>query len=110
MSDYRPHKWVMVKLTNNDNQSYYRVFASWYGGYTGSDSWKLNSGVTKVTEDDHAYHFEGSSGSIYHCGKSTYGTSGYGHGVLTNMIEESKDIVTIEILPEETNFMKLPYE
>jgi hypothetical protein len=110
MSDYFPDRWVMVKLTNKDDVSHYRIFACWYGGYLGSDSWKLNSGVVKLTEDEHVYYFEGSSGSVYVCNKVRYGTSGYGHGVLMNMIEKSKDTVRIEILPEETNFMELHYE
>ena len=104
MSDYTPDKWLMVKLTNKDNKSYYRIFACWYGGYLGSDSWKLNSGVTKITEDKH------SSGSVYQCNKLAYGTSGYGAGVLNTLIEESKEIlIEIEILSEETNFMELNY-
>ena len=111
MSDYTPDKWLMVKLTNKDNKSHYRIFACWYGGYTGSDSWKLNSGVTKITEDARSYYFEGSSGSVYQCNKLAYGTSGYGAGVLNTLIEESKEIlIEIEILPEETNFMELTYE
>ena len=110
MSDYNPDKWLMVKLTNKDDKSHYRIFACWYGGYLDGDSWKMNSGVTKITEDEKEYHFEGSSGSVYHCNKSMYGVSGYGAGVLGNLIEKSKDTVAIEILPLETNFMELHYE
>ena len=110
MSDYTPDKWLMVKLTNKDNKSHYRIFACWYGGYLGSDSWQLNSGVTKITEDKHSYYFEGSSGSVYQCNKLAYGTSGYGAGVLNTLIEESKEIlIEIEILSEETNFIELNY-
>jgi len=110
MSDYRPDKWLMVQLTNKDNESHYRIFACWYGGYTGSDSWKLNSGVTKIIEDERSYYFKGSSGSVYDCSKRSYGISGYGDGVLKKLIEKSKNTVSIEILPEETSFMKLNYE
>ena len=109
MSDYAPDKWLIVKLTNKDSESHYRVFACWYGSYTGSDSWQLNSGVTKITEDKHSYYFEGSSGSVYKCNKRFYGTSGYGAGVLNNLIKKSKDTLDMEILSEETNFMKLTY-
>jgi len=109
MSDYRPDKWLMVQLTNKDNESHYRIFACWYGGFLGSDSWKLNSGVTKITEDEHSYYFKGSSGSVYDCNKRSYGMSGYGDGVLKKLIEKSKDTVSIEILPEETNFIELNY-
>lgn len=110
MSNYYPDKWLMVKLTNKDNESHYRIFACWHGSYLGSDSWKLNSGVTKITEDARSYYFEGSSGSVYMCNKHTYGTSGYGTGVLGDLIEKGKDTVAIEILPLETNFMELNYE
>jgi len=110
MSDYTPDKWLMVKLTNKENKSHYRIFACWYGGYLGSDSWQLNSGVTKITEDARSYYFEGSSGSVYICNKSFYGSSGYGAGVLGDLITESKDTLDIEILPLETNFMELNYE
>lgn len=110
MSDYTPDKWLVVKITHDD-KSHYRVFACWYGGWAGSDSWKLNSGITKVTSDDNFYHFEGSSGSIYTCHKNTYGANMYGRGVLSDMIEKSRDQGTIiEILPEETNFLELKYE
>jgi hypothetical protein len=110
MSEYYPDKWLMVKLTNKAKKSHYRIFACWYGGFAGSDSWQLNSGVTKITEDEHGYHFEGSSGSVYHCNRNTYGTNGYGRSVLTNMIEKSKDEILIEIIDEDTNFMELSYE
>ena len=108
MSDYNPDKWLVVKI--NSKEPHYRVFACWYGGYLGSDSWKLNSGITKVTFEDNVYSFEGSSGSFYHCHKNTYGASGYGSSVLSRMIEESKEKdIVIDILPEETNWLELDY-
>ena len=110
MTDYTPDKWVVIKLTNKHTAMHYRVFACWYGGFAGSDSWQLNSGETKITEDDRSYYFEGSSGSVYQCNKLAYGTNGYGHGVLTNMIEKSKDSVLIEVMPKETNFLDLQYD
>lgn len=110
MSDYTPDKWLIIKITHGSD-THYRVFAVWYGGWAGSDSWKLNSGITKVTQDDNFYYFEGSSGSVYQCHKNTYGSNMYGSSVLNNMIEKSaKDGTIIEILPEETHFMELNYE
>lgn len=110
MSDYTPDKWLVVKITHGSD-SHYRVFACWYGGYTSGDSWKMNSGITRVTQDDKFYYFEGSSGSVYQCYKETYGLNMYGMSVLTNMIEKSaKEGTIIEILPEETNFLELKYE
>jgi hypothetical protein len=110
MSTYSPDKWQIVKITHGD-ASHYRVFACWYGGYTSGDSWKMNSGITKVTEDEDFYHFEGFSGSVYVCHKECYGSNMYGRGVLTTMMENyAKDGVFIELLPEETNFMELKYD
>jgi hypothetical protein len=110
MSEYHPDKWLMIKLTNKDNKIHYRIFACWYGGYLGSNSWKLNSGVTRVDKEGYVYSFHGTSGSVYQCHEDRYGTSGYGSGVLSNLIETSKDTFSIEILPQDTNFMELNYE
>ena len=112
MSDYYPDKWVVVKIGTELYMSdpIYKVFASWYGGFAGSDSWKLNSGITKATLEDDVYAFEGSSGSIYHCHKNIYGTNMYGQGVLDQMITNAKARgITMEILDEETNFLELNY-
>jgi hypothetical protein len=111
VSEYIPDKWVVVKITGGEQPPIYKVFACWYGGYAGSDSWKLNSGITKATLEGFVYSFEGSSGSVYQCHKDIYGTNMYGHGVLSNMIEQAKKRgVDIEILPEETNWLEIVYE
>ena len=111
MSDYAPDKWLVVKITGPDHPPVHKVFACWYGGYLGSDSWKLNSGITKVTETHEYFFFDGSSGSVYACRKGMYGYSGYGAGVLNDMIERAAAKgVTIKVLPEETNFMEIDYE
>jgi len=108
---YTPDKWVVVKITGIEDTPVYKVFACWYGGYAGSDSWKLNSGITEVTLEGNVYCFEGSSGSTYECHKDIYGTNMYGMGVLSNMIEKAKEVgVDIEILPEETNWLEINYE
>ena len=111
MSDYIPDKWVVVKIDGEGFDTLYKVFACWYGGYAGSDSWKLNSGITKAMLDGHTYVFEGSSGSMYYCHEDSYGTNFYGGGVLEGFIEKAKARgTTIEIMPEETDWLKLKYE
>jgi hypothetical protein len=108
MSDYKPDKWVMVKI---GDENLYKIFASWYGGWAGSDSWKLNSGVTQVSKTGYVYSFEGSSGSVYECHENTYGTNMYGRSVLNGMIESAaKEGVVVQILDEKTDFMNLTYE
>jgi hypothetical protein len=113
MSDYIPDRWVVVKISGYQDRSkpVYKVFACWYGGYAGSDSWKLNSGITKATLEGFVYSFEGSSGSVYECHKDTYGYNMYGGSVLNNMIEKSKEHgIEIEVLPENTNWLEINYE
>ena len=107
MSEYFPDKWVVIKVTSAEVQLY-RVFACWYGGWAGSDSWKINSGITKVVPIENGYSFEGYSGSAYKCSKGSYGTNSYGGSVLNGFIEAgAKDGITIEVLPEDTNFLAL---
>ena len=107
--EYHPDRWLMVRLTN-DSKVHYRVFATWGGGYLNGDSWKLNSGVTSLRETKDNFFFEGSSGSTYICNKKSYGSTGYGYGVLDNLIKRSLEQGTvIEVLPEETDYMSLNY-
>ena len=48
MSTYTPDLWVILEFKEKDSEEVNRkVLASWYGGYAGSDSWKLSSGITK---------------------------------------------------------------
>lgn len=113
MHNYIPDKWVVVKIidTSEEYPPIYKVFACWYGGYAGSDSWKLNSGILTVTLEGYCYNFEGTSGSVYSCHKDLYGTNMYGMGVLSNMIDKAKENgIIIEILPEETNWMEIVYD
>lgn len=110
MSDYFPDRWVVIKVTAPDVKLY-RVFACWYGGYAGSDSWKINSGITKADLIANSYHFEGHSGSVYVCHKESYGYNFYGGSVLNGFIEKgAKEGITIEVLPEDTNFLELDYD
>jgi len=116
MSEYKPDKWVIIKIAGKNWEPVHmppvhKVFACWYGGYLGSDSWQLNSGIVKATLEGYVYSFKGSSGSVYECHKDCYGTNGYGAGVLSNIIAKAeKNNVTIEILSEETNWLEINYE
>jgi hypothetical protein len=102
-----PDKWVVIKI-GNDESTLYKVFASWYGGYLGSDSWKVNSGIVKVEEDEKYIRFYGYSGSCYQCVKGTYGMNIYSQGVLNNIIESARKMHTIvTVMDENTNWLKL---
>ena len=75
------------------------------------DSWKLNSGVTALKETKDNFYFEGFSGSTYICNKKSYGSTGYGFGVLNDLISRSLEQGTvIKVLPKETDFTAIKYE
>lgn len=82
MSEYTPDRWVVVEMVS-EKETILKVFAGWYGGFTGSDSWQLNSGIAKVRQKDQVFEFDGYSGSIYYCHKNSYGMSGYMASVLS---------------------------
>ena len=86
-----PDYWCIFKIPNKE--PIYKVFATWKGGYLGSDSWRSNSGIKKVIDKETHYEIIGLSGSIYTCYKTAYGTTSYGDNILVYagivpMIEE----------------------
>jgi len=110
MSNYQPDRWCVLQI-NASNQMIYKVFASWSGGYGGSDSWQLNSGITRATLMDQRWEFDGSSGSVYSCHTQGYGTNGYSNSVLSNLIEKARaQGIEINIMPEHTNWDQLNYD
>lgn len=90
MSIYAPDKWVIMK-TDVGGTLHYRVLASWYGGYLGSDSWKMSSGIVSYTETDDLYEFSNESGSLYRCFKSSLGTSMYAYSVFEDYKRSYED-------------------
>jgi hypothetical protein len=104
MSEYRPDRWVIIKIVT-DKECLYKVFASW------SDSWKINSGITHARLVDNTWEFAGYSGSIYSCFVGTYGTTAYGGSVLKGFVDEIGSVGgTIEIMPEDTDWVAVPYD
>lgn len=109
--NYYPDKWLVVRINHIDIKSFYKVFAVWTGGYGKGDGWKLNSGITEVVDHGDGYEFKGESGSSYFCSKRTYGTSFYGESILSHLMATAPSVnSSIEILPEDTNFMELEYK
>ena len=110
MSDYTPDRWTVLRIHAPD-QIIYKVFASWSGGFAGSDSWKLNSGIVRATLVDDYWEFDGSSGSVYRCHRDYYGTNGYGQSVLNNLLIQAKEQdIQIDVLDRETDWGRLQYE
>ena len=110
MSDNTPDRWTIIRI-HAPGQTIYKVFASWSGGFAGSDSWKINSGITRATLVEDRWEFDGSSGSVYSCHKDAYGTNGYGGAVLSNLLSNAQaQGIQIEVLEGETDWAALNYD
>ena len=110
MSDYKPDRWVVVKIATA-TECLYKVFATWGAGYGGSDSWKMNSGITHAQLVDNRWEFDGYSGSVYSCHQEGYGTNGYGGSVLQGFINQMPGQgATMEIMPGTTDWAGVPYD
>ena len=117
MSEYIPDRWVMLKISD-PNTTCYKILAGWGGSYLHGQSWKLNSGVTKVEKEGDYLLFSGYSGSVYKCHTSegSYGFMSITSGVYETFMKqtESEEAQTkgikIELMPENTDFMSIKYE
>lgn len=91
MSEYTPDVWVVLEFDRPTlTKPLRKVFAGWYGGFAGSDSWKLNSGITETRLADGWYEFDGYSGSTYRCHPNSYKMSGLMYNVLGNWLKQAE--------------------
>lgn len=104
----KPDKWVVVKLEKKNEETIYKVFGTWLGGYLDGDAWRLNSGIVRVEENNDFYDFYGYSGSCYSCHSKSYGTNYYTQGALDQMIERANAVGDdITVLDKDTNWSTL---
>lgn len=93
MSKYTPDNWTII----GDGENFI-LFSSWAGGYLGSDSWRLSSGIVKIEDDpenENVLLIHNHSGSIYSCGKHHEGViAAYNRGVLNNLLEKNPEFKT----------------
>lgn len=65
---YEPDAWVIVKIWNTaaaDEAPVYKVLGGWYGGFAGSNTWRLSSGIESATKEGNVYTLPQFSGSTY---------------------------------------------
>ncbi len=84
MNIYTPTGWKLFK-----NEGDYYVFGSWIGTGLYGDSWRRNSGIVKVEEDDNYYYFYGYTGSCYKCHKENNCMTFWASGVLEDMLNQN---------------------
>jgi hypothetical protein len=91
MSDYTPDRWMIVRITGKNHPTIDKVVGSWYGGFGGSDSWRMSSGIMKVVPQDDHYEVHNYSGSIYKLFKGAEGSSMHTGYVFKNMAKELEE-------------------
>ena len=102
--DYYPDSWVVLKL-QNEGETLYKVLAGWSGGYLSGDSWRINSGITRIVEENKSWEFYGSGGSCYVCRKGEYRLTMATSEVYNELKEKFGD--KVELMPEDTNWMEI---
>ena len=88
MGEFTPDKWVVIEIDHGE-EKIQRILSSWYGGWAGSDSWRLSSGITGVEELEDSFVFKNHSGSVYTCYKRRYGMSSYTAGILEDFKKQA---------------------
>ena len=93
---YTPDRWVVLKIKSKEFGIIYKILASWVGGYTQGQSWKLNSGIKSIVENKESYLVTGYTGSVYECYKNLEGMNIYMANVLGTLKESYKDQATFK--------------
>lgn len=102
---YSPDKWIILKIKGT-KETVYKVLAGWSGSYLEGQSWRINSGISKVSKEGDYFLFEGHSGSVYKCHQKSYGTNMISSGILSQILSEPKNKGLVEVL-EDQDFTKL---
>jgi len=102
MNNYQPDVWVVLRLRGAavPDGEIFKLLSGWYGGYAGSDSWRLNSGITRVSAQEDHFLVEGHSGSVYRCVQDSERTSLLTQSIYLDLCDRARDQgVTVEIVP-----------
>ena len=102
---YSPDNWVVIKYKGDD--PHYKVLAGWSGGYLDGDSWRMNSGIVRVEEDEHLFLFYGASGSCYECNKQSYCLRKNNAHIWAKLQEIYGD--KVELMPEDTDWRSMDW-
>lgn len=103
MSEYCPDRWVIIRIKSDEFGTVDKLYSGNYGGWAGSDTWKMNSGIKCLHDKGEYYDVIGPSGSVYKCYKAVEGMSIYMQGMLEYFRSvTSEHPFTIDVIgPEE---------
>lgn len=109
MSTYLPDTWVVLRFDIPEIERHYRVLAGWSGGYTQGDSWRMNSGITKIEAmGDGWLLIHGETGSIYQCHEKSYGLRMSTAGTYNSLIE--KYSTGVLLMDENTDWLHVDWK
>lgn len=91
MREYQPDSWKIVEIDSKEHGKIWKILASWYGGFTTGDSWKLSSGIEGVKIEGDLFTMPQSSGSVYICHKSNEHVSGIMGGVYASFVKQLEE-------------------
>lgn len=108
-SDLKPDAYQFILITPKDSdQSIIKLFSVWVGGYSGTDSWRLNSGVKDIEICPNHVRVYGYSGSCYCIHKVQVHMSAYGSNVLSGIVEQAATVgATIEYITLEQAYKEI---
>jgi hypothetical protein len=90
VNTYTPDRWVIIHgMKNGEKVS--RIVSGWWGGYLGSDEWRVSSEIATITEHDDRYEIDNHSGSQYTCYKVRWGLTGLSANALRYLKETQPD-------------------
>lgn len=93
---YTPDCWVVIEISGKKvDKPYRRVLAGWYGGYAGSNSWKLSSGIEDMIDRGDHWEIPNHSGSIYYCYKSLERFSMLTGSIFSNYCKDNNEDVVM---------------
>lgn len=90
MNEYRPDSWVIIKLPSDHG---YKVLGGWSGGYLHGDSWRLNSGITRIEKEGKYYMIHGYSSSVYYCHSGRYTLSMSTSGIADSLKKQGVEVM-----------------
>lgn len=85
MSVHHPDRWLLIKKGDDVH-----VLGTWSGSYTFGASWRINSGITEVREERTTFYIYGETGSVYTCGKQSYGVAGISNQAIVDRVKYEK--------------------
>lgn len=90
-----PDRWIIVNMTLDGNTTQH-VFSGGYGGYCGSDTWRLSTKIESIVKKDKIFEIETISGTQYSCNIMAYGMSSYMSNVYDNLVENNPGALSVD--------------